>query len=223
MTKKTDEIREWLLQQDLVVDGLYTENRVVRLLGQWLQSQREGEVICKCGHPANRHCIAECCHTGAKSEPHRLVCDCECFTPNPPQGEEGYDITTLWMNAEKKLRESLERESTLTAELTALRSQLSEAQAWKESMLAVTPDMQKIGKLLNVKLGESVHDKIIPGIEKLQQEVAEAQENYEKVWDAAVESHWYDTIKGKGGVKLTTTPPPEDKTTFINKIKKGKE
>jgi predicted ATP-dependent serine protease len=99
----------------------------------------------------------------------------EKCSPTPQQGEEGYDITTLWMNAEKKLRESLERESALTAELTALRSQLSEA-----------------------------------------------QENYEKVWDAAVESHWYDTIKGKGGVKLTTTPPP-DKNTFINKIKKGKE
>jgi hypothetical protein len=189
MTKKTDEIREWLLQQDLVVDGLYTENRVVRLLGQWLQSQREGEVICKCGHPANRHCIAECCHTGAKSEPHRLVCDCECFTPNPPQGEEGYDITTLWMNAEKKLRESLERESTLTAELTALRSQLSEAQENYEKLDDVAEDMSDA--IVRYLLSDVVDSEIIKQLEG-------AQDAYAKL-------------------------PPPDKTTFINKIKKGKE
>ncbi len=42
--------------------------------------------------------------------------------------------------------------------------------AWKESAISVMPDYQEIGKLLNVPLGQSVHDKIIPAIKKLQQE-----------------------------------------------------
>jgi hypothetical protein len=128
----------------------------------WLQSE-QGEVICKCGHPANRHCIAECCHTGAKSEPRCLVCDCECFTPSPPQGEEGEDgfytdrngfKYKMSVQSDKTIFERMDGNragnyfvyhpkspeiSALTAELTALRSQLSEAQengwdeCWKEA------------------------------------------------------------------------------------------
>lgn len=36
---------------------------------------------------------------------------------------------------------------------------------WKHSALNVIPDMQKIGELIGVPLGESVSDKIIPWIE----------------------------------------------------------
>jgi hypothetical protein len=132
----------------------------------WLQSE-QGEVICKCGHPANRHCIAECSHTGAKSEPRCLVCDCECFTPTPPQGEEAAELK--WMlNDAKVLNERL------TAELTALRSQLSEA-----------------------------------------------QENYEKVWDAAIKRDYYEKYSAMELWQHLEIPP--DKTTFINNLKKGKE
>jgi Lar family restriction alleviation protein len=146
------------------------------------------------------------------------VCDdsCHLFEKEPPQGEE--EDSPLWNKFIDGYRKQI---SALTAELAALRSQLSEAQAWKESMLAVTPDMQKIGKLLNVKLGESVHDKIIPGIEKLQQEVAEAQGNYEKVWDAAIKRDYYEKYSAMELWQHLEIPP--DKTTFINNLKKGKE
>jgi hypothetical protein len=39
---------------------------------------------------------------------------------------------------------------------------------WKESAMKVMPDYQELGKLMGVPLGESVHDKIIPYIKKLQ-------------------------------------------------------
>ncbi len=35
---------------------------------------------------------------------------------------------------------------------------------WKREAIAVMPDFQEIGKLLGVRIGESVHDKIVPGI-----------------------------------------------------------
>lgn len=38
---------------------------------------------------------------------------------------------------------------------------------WKESAISVMPDMQEIGRLLGVRVGESIHDKIVPGIERL--------------------------------------------------------
>jgi hypothetical protein len=50
-----------------------------------------------------------------------------------------------------------------------LRAQIKELEAWKESAIAHMPDFQEIGKLLNIPLGESVHDKIIPGIKKIQE------------------------------------------------------
>jgi uncharacterized protein YdcH (DUF465 family) len=49
--------------------------------------------------------------------------------------------------------------------------EIQRLQDWKESAMAVWPDMQKIGELIGVKLGGSVHDKIIPAIEKLQAEI----------------------------------------------------
>jgi hypothetical protein len=90
-------------------------------------------------------------------------------TPTPPHGEEGGEVGIKHHLALRRRYEAKKKEiATLTAELTALRSQLSEAQA-----------------------------------------------NYEKVWDAAVEwSAW---------TERKDYHAPEDKTTFINKIKKGKE
>jgi|GEM_PF-5194264 len=46
-------------------------------------------------------------------------------------------------------------------------NELEELRAWKESAMAVMPDYQRIGKLIGVPLGQSVHDKIIPFLEKL--------------------------------------------------------
>lgn len=35
---------------------------------------------------------------------------------------------------------------------------------WKAEAISVMPDYQQIGRLLGMRIGESVHDKIIPGI-----------------------------------------------------------
>lgn len=58
-----------------------------------------------------------------------------------------------------------------------LQSEVNELRAWKESAMSVTPDMQKIGRLLNVRLGDSIHDKIIPGIQQLQSEIERLKGN----------------------------------------------
>jgi hypothetical protein len=52
-------------------------------------------------------------------------------------------------------------------EQPGIEEELAALREWKREAIAVMPDMQKIGKLLNVPLGQSVHDKIIPGIESL--------------------------------------------------------
>jgi hypothetical protein len=107
--------------------------------------------------------------------------------------------------------------SILTAELTALRE---ETKTLKSRLSCASFNSSNYEKELLAE--RELNERFVEELTALRSQLSEAQENYEKVWDAAVESHWYDTIKGKGGVKLTTTPPP-DKTTFINKIKKGKE
>ena len=66
-------------------------------------------------------------------------------------------------------------------ELAALRQQLADALAWKESAISVTPDMQEIGRLLSVGLGESIHDKIVPGIEQLIRERDELAKEVERL------------------------------------------
>lgn len=43
--------------------------------------------------------------------------------------------------------------------------ELAQLRQWKKEALEVMPDFQKIGKLIGVPLGESVHDKIIPYLE----------------------------------------------------------
>lgn len=42
--------------------------------------------------------------------------------------------------------------------------ELKELRAWKESAMRVMPDFQAIGKELGLKLGDTVHDKILPAI-----------------------------------------------------------
>lgn len=57
--------------------------------------------------------------------------------------------------------------------------------AWKESAMAVHPPMQEIAKELCIPLGESIHDKILPGIQKLEAELDHAQkllEELEELW-----------------------------------------
>jgi hypothetical protein len=53
-------------------------------------------------------------------------------------------------------------------QLAAEREKVRELKEWKESALMVMPDYQAIGKALGLQLGESVHDKILPAIQKVQ-------------------------------------------------------
>lgn len=52
----------------------------------------------------------------------------------------------------------------LAEPLAALRAERDELAGWKESAMSVCPPMQEIGQALGVSLGESIHDKILPGI-----------------------------------------------------------
>jgi hypothetical protein len=56
-------------------------------------------------------------------------------------------------------------------EVDEYQKEIQQLKHWKESAMSVWPDMQKIGDLIGVKLGGSVHDKIIPAIEKMQSEI----------------------------------------------------
>jgi hypothetical protein len=47
--------------------------------------------------------------------------------------------------------------------------ELEELRAWKESAMKVMPDFQEIGKLLDIPLGTSVSEQIIPKIKELKE------------------------------------------------------
>lgn len=51
-------------------------------------------------------------------------------------------------------------------------NELVELREWKQQAMSVMPDYQAIGKELNIKIGESIHDKILPGIMMLKQKYA---------------------------------------------------
>ena len=48
--------------------------------------------------------------------------------------------------------------------------ELDELKAWKERAMEVMSPIQEIGEVMNVKLGESIHDKILPFIRELTKE-----------------------------------------------------
>lgn len=48
-------------------------------------------------------------------------------------------------------------------------NEIEELRRWKAEALKVMPDFQAIGKALGVPIGETIHDKILPGIEKLKE------------------------------------------------------
>ena len=63
------------------------------------------------------------------------------------------------------------------ATFNLLSKKIENLQRWKTEATAVMPDFQEIGKIVGIKLGESVHDKIIPEIAKLKEEVNEYSRN----------------------------------------------
>jgi hypothetical protein len=85
-----------------------------------------------------------------------------------------------------------------------------------DARLGAGPDSDSITALViqNQDLRDAVKS-LTAELTALRSQLSEAQANYEKVWDAAVEwSAW---------TERKDYHAPEDKTTFINKIKKGKE
>lgn len=110
----------------------------------------------------------------------------------PPKWEPGPNITGTpvheWGTPNSEAEEACE-ECGSTCRITAgkhnlvcyhcwLEKKVSELQKWKESQIAVTPDMQEIAKLLDVPLGKSVHDRIIPGIQGLREALRQIAEPF---------------------------------------------
>lgn len=65
----------------------------------------------------------------------------------------------------------------LESDYRQLERELAEAKAWKESAMRVLPPLQEIAKELNLPLGLSIHDRILPAIQKLRAELAEARKD----------------------------------------------
>lgn len=76
----------------------------------------------------------------------------------------------------------------LETELIAALAERDGLQQWKESAMSVTPPMQEIGRALGVRLGSSIHDKILPGITKLRADLAARDAVIEKMKTAL--NHW---------------------------------
>jgi hypothetical protein len=54
---------------------------------------------------------------------------------------------------------------------------------WKQSAISVMPPLQEIGRELDLNLGESIHDKILPSIQKLKQQLATEREQKRELMD----------------------------------------
>ena len=82
----------------------------------------------------------------------------------------------------------IENELETIAEVVQLATELEQVtrerdalKDWKQSAISVAPPLQKIGKALNIGLGESIHDKILPGIEGLTQRAEAAEQERDAV------------------------------------------
>jgi hypothetical protein len=105
-------------------------------------------------------------------------------------GEFGRHLTELMSKYEKELATEREELRTtnqqLTEQLDAEREKVAELECWKKSAIAVMPPIQEIGRELDLKLGESIHDKILPGIQELKRQLATKQENTFNAQQAAL-------------------------------------
>lgn len=72
--------------------------------------------------------------------------------------------TIAWVKNQRLLLET-----GYIAGATDLEEENKRLRDWKESAMEHTPDYHKISKLLNLPLGKSTPDGIVPGIEKLQE------------------------------------------------------
>lgn len=99
-------------------------------------------------------------------------------TPEEFRRSEGYAICEfLYANGEPAMDRIYEFATAYASSLRGTEErELEQLRAWKESAIEVWPDMQKIGKLIGVQLGDSVHDKIIPWIEAAESREAKLRE-----------------------------------------------
>jgi hypothetical protein len=83
-----------------------------------------------------------------------------------------------WAEEFVRVRDELkvagEHAMNLHKQLAAEREKVRELERWKESAIAVMPDYQAVGRELGLRLGESVHDKILPAIQQLREQRDEA-------------------------------------------------
>ena len=106
------------------------------------------------------------------------------------------EMTGDWLAKGKRISE-LEKENTynmkvsyetskanakLIAEIESLKKERDELKAWKESAMKIMSPMQPIGHAMNVGLGESIHDKILPYIESLKAENERLKVLIKKAW-----------------------------------------
>jgi len=83
-----------------------------------------------------------------------------------------YDgVVQNWKEAEEDSRDLQKQVELKETSNTILLLENRDLKKWKEEQLASTPDMQALAKVMKVPLGETVHDKIIPYIEKLQDQL----------------------------------------------------
>ena len=70
---------------------------------------------------------------------------------------------------------------------------ISELEEWKRRAIEVMPDFQEIGKLINVKLGEPIHDKIIPFIQSQSETIQKLREGLEDLYLSIVDKSFYNS------------------------------
>jgi hypothetical protein len=67
--------------------------------------------------------------------------------------------------------------TALLSELQLKDREVQTLKSWKAEALSVMPDYQAIGKALNIKLGESIHDKILSEIQRLKELIQDAHDH----------------------------------------------
>jgi cell division protein FtsB len=89
-------------------------------------------------------------------------------------------------NADLKSEKWITKESAMAmienaddACMEIYRDEIAQLKAWKEEAIKVMPDSQAIAKVLKIKLGETVHDKILPAIQNLQARFEQAAKDFE--------------------------------------------
>lgn len=69
----------------------------------------------------------------------------------------------------------------------ASQKEIEELREWKRQAIEVMPPLQEIGKATGVKLGESIHDKILPYIEKQHVKLEEKDKRIKELEDMITE------------------------------------